>query len=143
MISFSLPQITSSLIPKAHFSEGQSHVSNLTVLCSQDNKVIRNEAGSFLAQHIMWNTYTTFYFNIIFFLGYIFAFADTLLSSLTFVSLFFFVLCQCYIFVELWNRDFTSWLEVMIPAAFGGVWVKLRNFFFFFFLVINTTHIKM
>ena len=89
MTSFSLPQITSSLIPKAHFSEGQSHVSNLTVLCSRDNKVIRDDAESFLAQPIMWNTYTTFCFNVIFFGEYIFAFADTLLSSLTFVYLFF------------------------------------------------------
>ena len=99
MISFSLPQITSSLIPKAHFSEeGQSHVSNLTVLCSRDNKVIRDDAESFLAQPIMWNTYTTFCFNIIFFGGYIFAFADTLLSSLTFVSLFF-LFCANAIFL--------------------------------------------
>ena len=96
MTSFSLPQITSSLILKAHFSEGQSHVSNLTVLCSQDNKAIRDDAESFLAQPIMWNTYTTFCFNIIFFGGYIFAFADTLLSSLTFVSLFFIFLFFIY-----------------------------------------------
>ena len=132
MISFSLPQITSSLIPKAHFSEGQSHVSNLTVLCSQDNKVIRNEAGSFLARHIMWNTYSTFYFNIIFFLGVYFCICWYLVEFVNICFLIFFVLCQCYIFVILWNRDFTSWLEVMIPAAFGGVWVKLCNFFFFF-----------
>ena len=82
----------------------------------------------------MWNTYTTFCFNVIFFGEYIFAFADTLLSSLTFVSLFFIFLFFIYANAILLyyfdivtsHHDLKSWFQLL-----SGVYGKTMHFFFF------------